>query len=414
MGHSEDGNTPKFADTTLSTPQIVDNPNPDFRAITQGLPLSWTHRTFPVTPSTKKPAVKRWNHHRRTARGRDEEQEAYQLRFPGFAVGIRLGLDPVELENLAVLDVDHAEQLTEHQTGVLEAWPWVVATGRGYHCYGLLEGGNRPSRKGLRWGDFLSRAAFSMAPGNQHPEGGLYLPLTGFGQGRCPSFPDSLLEDLIPRETRGKDAPKAPLSSNSPPITPGEGDIGKVRTPPDHKGEGDIGEVRTPPRLLTRLEQSLSTVTAGYRNDAVFTVLRHWAYRQEQPQDLQDWTWSVKLQALRYGELLTDRTDFLNEELLRIAVSVALWTWGKSFRRPAPDPQLQAYRSMLGRVSVRVANRERDAFILELRRQGQSLRAIGREVGITEGAVRKVVARGGQVNPTPEEMANAVRPRGKA
>ena len=31
MGHSEDGNTPKFADTTLSTPQIVDNPNPDFR-----------------------------------------------------------------------------------------------------------------------------------------------------------------------------------------------------------------------------------------------------------------------------------------------------------------------------------------------------------------------------------------------
>ena len=101
--------------------------------------------------------------------------------FPDYAMGLRLGEGLCG--ELAVIDVNHPEELTDHQQGVIEGWPWLVATHRGLHAYGRPSGQWVKSVKQLPWGDYLAHGSFVVGPGNAHRDGGRYMTMPGWGVG---------------------------------------------------------------------------------------------------------------------------------------------------------------------------------------------------------------------------------------
>ena len=154
---------------------------PDYKGIFPLLPPMFDDRPFPVHPSTKVPAVAHWQRPRRRGGGWRRKQTEYQLRFPDYAMGLRLGEGLCG--ELAVIDVDHPEELTDHQQGVIEGWPWLVATHRGLHAYGRPSGQWVKSVKQLPWGDYLAHGSFVVGPGNAHRDGGRYMAMPGWGVG---------------------------------------------------------------------------------------------------------------------------------------------------------------------------------------------------------------------------------------
>ena len=172
---------PQHIITSSNCQQFDTAPRPHFPSLVAALPPQFAFRAFPVHPATKTPAVKRWERHRRTLEGRHRLLDGYQLRFPGHALGLRLG-DGID-GPLVVVDVDHPLHLTEHQLDQLEAWTWIVATARGFHCYGRPPSWALDSVKRQAWGDYLGDRAFVIGPGNLHKSGATDRALPGWGEG---------------------------------------------------------------------------------------------------------------------------------------------------------------------------------------------------------------------------------------
>ena len=109
-----------------------------------------------------------------------------------------------------------------------------------------------------------------------------------------------------------------------------------------------------------------------------------------------------------YAGMLPTRHDFQDSELRKTAHSVAVWTWGKTFRRPVVDSRTQAYRQVLSVESRRARSASRDSRIIELRAAGVSYAAIARDAGLSKSAVYAVVQRGGAIAATPVELRKAM------
>ena len=112
----------------------------------------------------------------------------------------------------------------------------------------------------------------------------------------------------------------------------------------------------------------------------MFDALRHWAYRQSQPENQDQWQRAVLEQGWLWYSRIPNRRDFPESEIHQIAYSVSEWTWGQSFRKPAPNPKLQALRGQCSGQGRRDAVLERDLFIIGRHADGLSYRAIAREV----------------------------------
>ena len=352
-----------------------------FLHILDTLPQPLLARAFPV--HGKKPAVRGWQR----PNPRPATIAGYRTRFADASgCGIRTGDGPGG--PLVILDIDHPDQLTSYQADVLESWPWSVATVRGFHSYGAPPLAAVKTVRALAWGDFLASSSFAVAPGSIHPGGGRYVALPGFGQGTLPAFSPELLESLLSRPD-----PSLSLHPDNP-FTGEKGDIGK---PNDSA-------------FLARLECAMQSAPVGQRNGALFAALRHWAYCQPQPDDPLEWSAIVGQRASLYASTLPTRVDFPDSELRKTARSVASWTWGESFRRPAVDGRMQAYRQLLGRESTRARNAGRDTHVLELRTAGLSYAAIARDAGLSKSTVYAVVKRGGQIAASTEELSRALSP----
>ena len=217
--------------------------------------------------------------------------------------------------------------LSEYQADVLESWPWAVATYRGWHCYGRPPLASIKTVKALPWGDFLASSAFVVAPGSAHTK---RRALPGHAwiwrKGRMPAFNPELLESLLSRPDSF-----LPLSPDNA-FPDGEGDIGK---------RNELSTI-----FLGRLVCALDTAAAGQRNEALFAAVRYWAYQQPQPDNLREWGAMVDRQTVMYAARLPTRRNFPDAEVRKTALSVANWTWGRHFQRPALDSRLQAYRQV--------------------------------------------------------------------
>ena len=112
----------------------------------------------------------------------------------------------------------------------------------------------------------------------------------------------------------------------------------------------------------------------------MFDALRHWAYRQPQPENQDQWQRAVLEQGWHWYSRIPDRRGFPESEIQQIAYSVSEWTWGQSFRKPTLDPKLQALRGQCSGQARRDAVLERDLFIVERHADGLSYRAIAGEV----------------------------------
>lgn len=347
-----------------------------FLHILDALPQPLLARAFPV--SGKRPAVKGWQR----PNPRPSTVARYRARFPSVTgCGIRTG--DGQDGPLAVLDVDHPNELTEYQADVLESWPWTVATRRGWHCYGKPPLETVKTIKTLRWGDYLAESAYVVAPGSAHSDGGRYMALPGFGQGELPTFCPELLESLL-------------SPSPGPAFPGGRGDSSK---------RNDLSTIGP---MLARLESALLSAPIGQRNTALFLALAHWSYQQSQPYDPREWAALVGQRAAVYAARLPTRRGFPDSEIRKLARSVSSWTWGKTFQRPAPDATEKRMLQLVGAESRRARNAGRDSRIIELRAAGLSYRRIAVDVGVNESTAFRVVRRGGQIGATPAELSRAL------
>ena len=382
-------------------------PRADFLDLASGLPYCLQERAFPVIPTSKQPAVKGWQRLPSTPDGRLLRLTAYLLDFPDSGLGLTLGntvADAEGIDRLAVVDIDRPERLTEYQADVLESWPWAVVTRKGWHCYMAPPPGRRwmDTRKGQPWGDFLANRAFSMGPGNEHPKGGLYQPMLGFGVGNVPMASADLLEALL-------SAPRTPERSLAAP-TWGE---------------------HSP--IAARAALALETTGPGYRNPGLFNAVRLWAYRQPRGNDKAAWVGRVADHALTLAERFPDRTNFPDAEAAKVGRQVAAWTFDtlNEYQRPKGKgitygkrntqglgivsikdfQDKQGYRAVLSHESRRLENAARDAAIIDRLAAGASYRSIAVDVGLAASTVMRLVNRyraGAGIGATPAEVERAL------
>ena len=380
-------------------------PRADFLALAHGLPYCLQERAFPVTPTSKRPAVKGWQRLPRTPDGRLLRLTGYLLDFPNSGLGLTLGhtvADAEGIDRLAVVDIDRPENLTEYQADVLESWPWAVVTRKGWHCYIQPPPGRRwmDTRKGQPWGDYLASKAFAMGPGNEHPNGGLYQPMLGFGVGNVPCASVDLLEALL-------SAPRTPERSLAAPTW-------REHSP-----------------IASRAALALETAGPGYRNSGLFNAVRLWAYRQPRGKDKAGWVGRVEAQAVTLAERLPNRAGFPDAEAAKVGRQVAAWTFdtlteyqspkGQGITLGKPNTQgqgdyvrfaqHQAYRGILSGESRRLKNAGRDAEITRRVEAGAKLRDVAELLGINASTVSRVVQRhrsGAGVEATPSELERAL------
>ena len=383
-------------------------PRADFLDLASGLPYCLQERAFPVIPTSKQPAVKGWQRLPSTPDGRLLRLTGYLLDFPDSGLGLTLGhtvADAEGIDRLAVVDIDRPERLTEYQADVLEAWPWAVVTRKGWHCYMAPPPGRRwmDTRKGLPWGDFLANRAFSMGPGNEHPKGGLYQPMLGFGVGNVPMASADLLEALL-------SAPRTPERASGPP-------------PTHHES-----------RIASRAAVALETTGPGYRNPGLFNAVRLWAYRQPRGNDKAAWVGRVEAQAVALAERFPDRTNFPDAEAAKVGRQVAAWTFNNltEYQRSPKEKGItygkrntqglgivsikdfqdkQGYRAVLSAESRRLKNSARDAEIIRRVGAGDSYRSVGADVGLAASTVMRAVKRyrsGAGIGATASEVERAL------
>ena len=142
----------------------------------------------------------------------------------------------------------------------------------------------------------------------------------------------------------------------------------------------------------------------------LFDAVRHWSYRQPQPEDLQQWVREAQERAVTWGYRVPNKRGFSDAEMLAVGKSVGEWTWGKNFRRPEADIKEKRMLQLIGAENRRAKNHDRNEAILGLHAEGLSVRQIAAHVGLGRNGVHKVLKRGtAEIAATPEELARALQ-----
>ena len=139
---------------------------------------------------------------------------------------------------------------------------------------------------------------------------------------------------------------------------------------------------------LTVGRPALETVYEPGRNTALFDHLRYWAYPQSKGDDLD--AWRARRIALQMNARFPDPLP--EAEARKVSWSVASWTWsgGGPMDHSIPAQRRRGIRSGLAR---RNATRNRDAAIVAAVLAGRPIRSVAREHGLSDFAVRYIVAR---------------------
>ena len=116
----------------------------------------------------------------------------------------------------------------------------------------------------------------------------------------------------------------------------------------------------------------------------------------------------IDRQTILYAARLPTRRNFPDSEVRKIARSVANWTWGRHFQRPAPDSREKRMLQLIGAESRRARNSGRDSRIVALHAAGLSYRAIGEAADVNKATAYRVVKRGGEIGATPAELRRAL------
>ena len=151
-------------------------------------------------------------------------------------------------------------------------------------------------------------------------------------------------------------------------------------------------------RLLTPGAPVLERVQKGRRNLALFDAVRFWAYGAARGYaSYEDWLRAVEVRTLaenrRFPEPLTGR------HALSTGSSIAVWTWTayRSGYGRGWTMEQQSYGGITHARQRRYDTRERDVEIIRRWEAGESLRQIGRAVGLGYKGVQWVVRRDGKV-----------------
>ena len=153
---------------------------------------------------------------------------------------------------------------------------------------------------------------------------------------------------------------------------------------------------RPNPNCPLPLNLELEGIYPGGRHDALFDAVRWWAYREKPGRDLGKWRSLVKAYTERqnrrfpvpYGDHAGD-----GNEVERMADSVGAWVWsgGGHIDHSPPSQSLRGVKSGLVR---RLKVRDLDAAAVHaVVVQRQSIRAVARAQGRSEGTIRFVVRR---------------------
>jgi len=137
----------------------------------------------------------------------------------------------------------------------------------------------------------------------------------------------------------------------------------------------------------------LETIKRGWRNVKLFDAVRFWAYSVPRGQDLEAWTRRVRVHALEQNRRFPEPLD--EPEVKQTAYSISTWCWSGGGAKWHFDHSSAAQRRRgvkSGKVR-RARNAERDAAIVAAVRAGQSMRAVAKEWGLSDYAVRYVCSR---------------------
>jgi hypothetical protein len=198
--------------------------------------LGWP--VFPV--KGKHPLVKGWPKVATTDPGRIREWTREFPRMTGW--GILTAWDR------AVFDVDIPAALAPQFAIMAALWPGPkVLTGKGPHCYGIANKGQRTRIRPTPGADVKAGGGFVLAPGSLHPKTGKrYVEINPITR-PLPVFPPELL-DLLPHPTEERIWQKAPVLATKPAL-----------------------------RTLRAAEEAVRLACPGERNNTLYRVARDMA-----------------------------------------------------------------------------------------------------------------------------------------
>ena len=150
----------------------------------------------------------------------------------------------------------------------------------------------------------------------------------------------------------------------------------------------------------------LANIKRGLRNVKLFDAVRFWAYSIPRGQDLDAWTRRVQVHALEQNRRFPEPLD--ESEVKQTAYSISTWCWSGGGSRWHFDHSSAAQRRRgvkSGKVR-RARNAERDRTIVAAVQDGQSMRAVAKEYGLTHRAVRLVLNR---VDTEPNQLVLGVK-----
>ena len=157
-----------------------------------------------------------------------------------------------------------------------------------------------------------------------------------------------------------------------------------------------VPERRHDPRLAPRCPDlpDLATVEPGARNNALFDVLRFWGYGQLPGPDIAEWARHVDAEAIRLNGRFP--TPLPVREAQRTAWSVAAWIYSGGVhldRRGRGGWSKQRHRGRISGKRRRFRTSARDAEIVERVATGESMRSVGRDLGLNVTTIRHIVRR---------------------
>ena len=145
----------------------------------------------------------------------------------------------------------------------------------------------------------------------------------------------------------------------------------------------------------TTREIDLNKVWPSERNNALFDVVRFWAYAQSRGADIDQWYARVQAFALDANDAFP--IPLSEDEVWTLSFSISTWTWEHrnyaGGRRYDHSSELQRLRAYKRAWSVWRKNLPRNLKIRELAQRGVPQREIGRRLGLSHSQVSRVLAR---------------------
>ena len=135
----------------------------------------------------------------------------------------------------------------------------------------------------------------------------------------------------------------------------------------------------------------LATVEIGGRRNALFDVVRFWAYGEARGHNLRQWVMKVDRYGLEHNQRF--RRPLPDQRVLcQVTRSVATWVWDGGGPIDHSPPVQRRRAQKLGRMR-RSKTAERDRAIVEAVRGGQSMRSVERAYGLSHGMARHILSR---------------------